>query len=228
MTPNYSPHTLVTFGGILNTAAAVHEIWQCGVRVRAASVGGALADHDAYLATASVALGAWFSDATSSNSFPNTAQLTWMKANPIGQDGKYSDPTTHVHDYTSPISGGAVGSGGVPDVLCIALSWTTAKAIRKGSYASHGRIYPPNYVPSGTGTDMRLQGGLAGLWATKGVELLTALNGVNHPCQPIIASPHSHEQEAITGCRVGDVYDTQRRRKSALKEVYSLVSYSSG
>jgi len=225
--PNYSPHSLVTFGGVLNLNATETEIWQCGVRVRAVGTGGPLADHDAYLASASTALSAWFSDASTAAKFPASATLNWMKANPIQQDGKYSDPNTHLHDFTTPVPGASTSTT-VPDILCICLSWQTGKAIRKGSYATHGRIYPPNYLAAAASGDMRLSAGVAGFWAARGHALLAALNGTGHPCVPIIASPHSHEQEPITGCRVGDVYDSQRRRKSALKEVYTAVAYASG
>lgn len=226
---SYHPHTLVTFGGVLNTAAADHEIWQCGVRVmKPGNPGSPLDDHDAYIASIKAPLATWFADATNPQ-FPSLATLVWLKANPIKEDGSYADPVTHLWDYPTPVAGGMTNTTGlVPDILCVCLSWQTAKAIRHHQYATHGRIYPPNYGENGVAGQMRLMTGYAGMWATRGAALLTILKGTTVPAIPVIASGHSGEYEHITGCRVGDVYDVQRRRKSALREVYSAVAFSSG
>jgi hypothetical protein len=226
---NYHPHTLVTFGGILNTTAVDHEIWQCGVRVvKPGNPGAPLDDHDAYMTSIAAPLATWFGD-SGFVPMPPSANLQWLKANPIGSDGKYTDPITHLHDYAVPQTGGGVIAQVVPDILCVCLSWQTAKAIRHHSYATHGRIYPPNYGAFGLSVgSMRIGPDKAQELATKGAALLTILKGTSVPAIPIIASGHSGEYEHITGCRVGDVYDVQRRRKSALREVYSAVAFSSG
>ena len=225
---SYHPHTHVTFGGILNTTAVDHEIWQCGLRVmKPGNPGSPLDDHDAYLTSIAAPLATWFGDATNPG-FPGCTTLNWVKANPVNSEGKYSDPITHLHDYSTPQNGGGSTANLVPDILCVCLSWQTAKAIRHHSYATHGRIYPPSYSEGAPTGQMRLQGGYAGLWAARGVALLTILKGTTVPAIPVIASGHGGEYEHITGCRVGDVYDVQRRRKSALREVYSAVPFSSG
>jgi hypothetical protein len=221
----YHPHTLVTFGGKLNTGVADEEIWQCGIRVMKPGAAGPLDDHDAWLTFAAPKIATWFTAAAPA-AFPNSAALTWLKANPIGADGTYSDPVTHLHDYSTPQMGTVIGSGQIPDVLCIALSWQTAKAIRRHQYATHGRIYPPNYVGPASGNGMRTATGVSAAWATKGHDLLTAMSGTDNPCVPIVASGHAGEYSPITGVRVGDVYDMQRKRKSALNEVYSAVAFS--
>jgi len=226
--PSYHPHTLVTFGGILNEAQPDKEIWQCGIRVmKPGNPGAPLDDHDAYLDSIAAPLATWFG-IQDAPSFPNAARLAWIKANPIQADGTYSDSVTHLHDYSTPQPGGMQNPTVVPDILCVCLSWQTRKAIRHHSYASHGRIYPPNYGEYGQAGSMRLNGGQAGLWAQRGADLLTILKGTSVPAIPVIASGHGGEYEHITGCRVGDVYDVQRRRKSALNELYSAVAFSSG
>src|SRR5664279_5111023 len=112
--PTWHPHTLVTFGGVLNTAAADHEIWQCGVRLLKPGAAGPLDDHDAYLTFAAPKLAQWFTGAAgapamNAGQFPGSATLNWVKANPIGADGHYSDPTTHIHDYATPQAGSHTG-----------------------------------------------------------------------------------------------------------------------
>jgi len=227
--PSYHPHTVVTFGGVLNTTAVDHEIWQCGVRVmKPGNPGAPLDDHDAYLTSIAAPLALWFGDGVSMP-FPGSAALMWIKANPLNSDGKYSDTVTHLHDYPAPVVGGqSSATNVVPDILCVALSWQTRKAIRHHQYATHGRIYPPSYGQVAAPGSMRLSAGNAADWATRGAGLLTVLKGTTVPAIPVIASGHGGEYEHITGCRVGDVYDVQRRRKSALREVYSAVAFSSG
>lgn len=226
--PIWHPHTLVTFGGKLNTAVADQEIWQCGVRVMKAGAAAPLDDHDAYLAHINVNLASWFTSADNWT-FPTQATLAWIKANPIGADGLYSDTTTHLFDYAPPVAGHGTGATPWPDIMCIAISWKTAKAVRKHSYATHGRIYPPNYGSMGANDGgMRKAVGVANAWLSAGSALLGVLNGGANPCVPIVASGHNGEYQPITGVRVGDVLDVQRRRKDALKENYSEAVYSSG
>lgn len=227
--PTWHPHTLVTFGGILNTAAADHEIWQCGVRViNKVGSPGPLEDHDAYLTFVAPALATWYGGNTIAQ-FPATATLNWVKANPIAADGTYADATTHIHDYATPQAGHNTAGPYMPDILCLALSWQTSKAVRKHAYATHGRIYPPNYVPLGALTSsMRTDAGQSSVWSQMGAALLDVLSAVANPSIPIIASSHNGEYSPIIGCRVGNVIDVQRRRKSALKEAYAATAFSSG
>lgn len=226
----WAPHTLVTFGGSLNVNQDPVEIWQCGVRVMAAGGAGPLADHDAYLASVAPNLSNWFNTVASNSAFPPMSTLNWVKANPINAAGHYSDTATHVHDYAPHVAGGNnTPASAQADILCLCISWETARAIRKGQYATHGRIYPPNYWQSAAGTSvMRVQASVVTAWAAKGQALLTVLSGPANPCIPVVASGHSAEFNAITGVRVGDVMDVQRRRKDALKEAYTGVPFGSG
>lgn len=218
----YTPHTLVTFGGVLNTAAADKEIWQNGVRVTSVG-GGPLGDHDAYLLDIAGPLAAWFTSVAEPK-FPNSATLNWVKANPIGANGLYSDPAPHLHDYSPAQAGAHDNTFDIPDIMCMAISWSTALAVRKHTYATHGRIYPPNYAGWTAGGLMR-QTDSVPPWVTKGKALLTLLAAGAGGCIPVIASPHAGEIHPITGVRVGDVLDVQRRRKSALKEAYQTAVF---
>lgn len=219
----YAAHTLVAFGGILNTGADVGEIWQCGIRVTDVVGGGPLADHDAYLAGIQAALSTWFS-AAGTVGLPSTSNLMWIKANGIAPNGKYSSDTTHVYDYPAAVAGGDVNVANFKtDIISLVLSWTTAKA-RGKSHA--GRIYLPNYsVDTQHPGSVRTLEGTAAAWAQKGKTLLGVLaNGAVHAV-PIVASSAGPTAQ-ITGVRVGDVMDVQRRRKDAYKEVYSAVAFA--
>lgn len=223
--PTWSPHALVAFGGRLNTAAAGadQEIWQCGVRVTN-SAGGALTDPNAYMLAITPTLAQWF-QAVDPPNFPNTAALDWVKVNNIGTNGKYSDPgAVNLVDYPGGRPGANAFPNQSPDILCLALSWGTAKAVRRGSYASHGRIYPPNYLLS-TGGLMRVPTSTASIWRDKGKALLALLAVGPFNAIPVVASGHNGEIEPITSVRVGDVLDVQRRRKDALRENYAVANF---
>lgn len=222
--PAYAPHTLVAFGGVLNSAADVPEIWQCGVRVTDVVGGGPLANHTAYLAGIHASLGAWFSGVDPVGFCPMTS-LNWIKANPINAAGKYASDTTYLYDYPDPVAGGISGPALPikPDILSVVLSWSTAKA-RGKSHA--GRIYLPNYlVHTVVDGSMRITAGDVTGWVTKGVALLGVLANSAVKAVPIIASSAGPTAQ-ITGVRVGNVLDVQRRRKDALREAYTSAPFA--
>jgi hypothetical protein len=187
--------------------------------------GGPVADPDSYIFDKAAPLAAWFNRSDPPAMFPVNASLDWLKAAPINASGHYSDPVAHVHDYAPHIAGMG-GSNMQPDILCLALSWETAVAIRRGVYASHGRIYPPNYAqPLVAPSYMRVTATEQAGWVTHAKLLLTILSADPSPAVPIVASGHGGEFQPITGVRVGDVLDVQRRRKDALKESYAAALF---
>jgi len=218
---NWNPHTLFTFGGVLNTNQAPAEIWQCGVRVAETGLGGALADPDAFLADLVTPMHDWFAN-NGMQKFPTSATLDWLKAAQIGANGKYSDTFNHVHDYSTPVAG--TGAAAVPDILTLAISWVTGTAVRRGSYASHGRIYPPLYTVA-PASDGSIRSSSAANTLLLGSDLLAKINAVTQNCIPVVASGHGGELRPITGVRVGDVMDVQRKRKDAVKETYVTAAF---
>lgn len=217
----YAPHTLVAFGGRLTEVTANDEVWECTVRGMSAAGGSPLnapideSGLDQYLSEIAAPLSAWFSAATSHHG----GTLEWVKANNIGADGKYTSPTTHVHDYAPVVAGAATGS---PTFLSIAISWRTGRTRPPGA---HGRIYPPNYpVGANVGTSVVPASTVTQL-VSAGQSLLTLLaNRVNADhiwFAPEIVSKINAVHEPITAVFVGNVMDVQRRRKNATKETYS-------
>lgn len=213
-------HALVTFGGtITGTASTQDEIWQCGVRLDGDD-SGFLSDPEAYLDDVGPALATWFADADSV--MRGDAQLRWVKANNIAADGSYADPVTHVHDYGSPVAGGAA-AGPMPAILTCCFSWTTAAA--RGP-AHTGRIYPPVWLPAVGNEQVGESNRTA--YANSGKALLLVLaNGFADVFgQPsVVSKVGSGYKRHINGVRVGSIIDVQRRRKNALPEVYSSVAF---
>src|SRR3982751_1703199 len=219
----YPNHALVAFGGDLPSG----EIWNCGVRVIGGN-GGFLANPDNYLNDLYPLLQTWFS--ATANGMRNDASLKYVKANNINAAGKYNEGTTHIHTYGSPPTGGNV-PWLLPFVSC-AWSWTTA--ISRGM-ASKGRIYPP--VTSGTqGGTNYLSGAdttkfIAGAKALLSALRLTGLGSPSEQPQISVVSPGTPKNgnvgasHQITGVRIGNVWDVQRRRKNQPPESYTGAAW---
>lgn len=219
----YSTHALVQFGGSIsftdfpNTPA---EIWSCGIRF-AADGGDPLAlDMEAFLTAVQNPLATWYHDAT--NGMSNNTTLDFIKANLIGPDGKYVDKTnTHQFDWSPVIAGGVT-----PTVLPIAslvFSWRTAK---KRGPGAHGRIYPPNFT-YGSGASVEVDTVDQGSAANAGQRLLRLLTAAWIPAglaHAVVASKVDASLTPVTLVSVGNVWDTQRRRKNALAETYVTVA----
>lgn len=216
----YPRHALVTFGGtVVGSASTEDEIWQCGVRLDGDD-SGFLSDPDSYLSDIATPLETWY--AASSSVMRGDSHLKWVKANNIAADGTYADPVTHVHDYATPVAGGAA-AGPMPAMLTCCFSWVTAAA--RGP-AHTGRIYPPVWLPA-TSSEIISDANRTS-YANSGKDLLLVLaNGFADVFgQPSVVSKVGiGYKRHITGVRVGSVIDVQRRRKNALPEVYSSVAF---
>lgn len=172
------------------------------------------------------ALAAWWP--TLQAFMSSSARLKEVKVNNILPNGHYKDGVTWSASVASVA--GAQPAGTVPSFVCIAYSWTTAKA--RGS-AHGGR----NYLPNSWGT---IGGGSVVTGGTQ-TQLLASAKGfldcfknavmpVNGPIHPAIVSPGGIKigpgMNRITGVRVGRVIDVQRRRKGAIPESYAASSWS--
>lgn len=216
----YAPHVLAAFGGNLPNG----DIWQCGVRLKTATGQLDEADVDQYMEAMATQLATWFG--TASTGIAATTQLTYLKLNNIGADGKYPPGVaTHQHDFNPVVVGGQTLA--IPAITSVCLSWTTD--VKRGPGA-HGRVYVPNlgYAPASTGKvgNTAITNGVA---AAQG--LLDAVSLYQNPGAlgrliPVVASKVNATLTAITGVRVGDEYDVQRRRKNAAPEVYTSAAWA--
>jgi hypothetical protein len=200
----FAPHSRVSFGGRLISTGEPDEIWSCNVNVIHTGTDAA------YMAAILTPLRGWFgSDSQCSQS----SSIDYVKVNAIGPNGGYADPTSttqHIYDGgRGPVAPAA------PSIMSLATSWSTALGRGPGA---HGRIYLPNFVQAAAGT-MQVPNSFALAVQAAGKALLTALS--NGGGTPVVASAvGSGSNTTITGVRVGDIYDTQRRRKNAYNEVY--------
>jgi hypothetical protein len=148
----------------------------------------------------------------------NVARLREVKFARIGADGKYiSDP--RILTFDAPGGGGALK---YPTQIACAVSLLTA---RRGG-TGRGRIYLPAPTLSLGGNTGRVVDSEQQALAVRVQTFLNNLNngsGVGAP-EPrvVIASTRGYNSD-VTGCRVGQVLDTMRSRRTSILENYGVV-----
>jgi hypothetical protein len=245
-----SAHVLVTFGGIFGTGQNA-EVWQCGVKMTGKNpdgsiFGGYVKDLTAYVSSVQAALVTWFSGIN--NLQRSDFTLVWLKAanikpgtsqNPYGTYNGNNDPNGGPNPAVWNYAGGgtpggsALGTSTVPQILTVASTFRN-KAAPKGPRhsASHGRVYLPMRV---SGSSDRLSDTTA--YATTTIAMLNTLAKASVAMTiPIVGDATVALRPALVGVNgtinlidrveVGDVVDTVRNRKSALRENYYGTDYS--
>lgn len=159
------------------------------------------------------------------SAFPNKTQIDQLVMYGY-KDGKTEEVATGPAKATlsfktghKPI--GSSSTSALPPQCSVVASWMTATAGRHG----RGRVYLPAVVTSQVTTD----GGLLsstpqGAIATSTAALITALNYANiigavYADAIVVGAPWSR-YNTIAAVRVGNVIDTQRRRRNQITETY--------
>ena len=217
----FRPHTRVTLQGEIFSGSTVLDIWSCNINVVRNLLFGPLDDPAAYLEQIAAPMAAWFTGAT--HRMRNDVRLTQLKVNNIGADGKYSDPGhPHTNAYGPLVVGGSV-TVDTPPMCSLAWSWTTSLFRGPGHT---GRIYPPNALLGTTAANSKVTSGEAGTHVTAAKALLDVLRNTGGIlASPCVSSAVLEDNVLITGVRVGDVIDVQRRRKNAEVETYSASAW---
>jgi hypothetical protein len=181
---------------------------------------------DGILADIAGTLSTWFTSTTNGKSFPNDVTLEWVKLNNIAPTGKYNNPAhPHVYYYPSARTGPVASGGLVPWYMSPAYTFTTALSRGPGS---HGRAFLPVGVGSAHSPimDSTTQSALI----THAKAMLNAIRrapsgaGAGDGVIPVVASSRGVTQP-ITGVRIGNVIDVQRRRRNAWAETYVAATY---
>lgn len=226
----FRPHTLVTFGGQLGYNGAVTAIdrWQCGIRVATDLGAGGLGPMpalDQYMGLVGPAIKSVFT--TGSGSYAAAASdcsLDFVKCANVDVDGKYMADNLSPQLYTTglPVSG-ASGRVGTP-MQALKLTWVTARSRGRGHI---GGIYMPFIGYSGWNTST-ISAAAQTSYRDWGKAFLAAVHQTtpadNQTAIPVIASRLDASLTPITGVKVGNVIDVQRRRKEQVVETYSAVA----
>lgn len=193
------------FGGRFFTT----ESWECGLHLGADVNTGTAQQY-------ATAIADWVGNGNSYVS--SAAYLDYVKFNAIDiTTGRYVDQTfSDTYNLPIPQQGGRQTG---PPQISLVISLTTAQLRGRGHA---GRFYPPS-----GGIDIGATGHVApatvALQAGAAVTLIQAINAVAPNKRVCVYSPAAHILREVTGVRVGDVLDTQRRRRKGLPESYTLV-----
>lgn len=156
------------------------------------------------------------------------AKLEWVKFAVIGTDGKYAVGDDGGYELNETLDFDAYSGGEdrqVAPQLSVALTLETA--VRRGA-GRYGRIYPPLTGVSGTdGYDVHYQS-RASAFAKLINDINDCMDGplTDDSVQPrvIVASNVGSGRNAtVANIKVGKVIDTQRSRRNALTEDYTVL-----
>ena len=219
----YPQHFIrLSFGG---TMAYGNEIWSCNLHI--AEPYGTPSDPNTWFAavtqnmqTLTGPISLWFESLAAQ--VPNGVKLKWFKASLIGLDGKTVGEPVWEDDDRS----GAVGRGYLPQA---AMVHTLVSNIYSRGAGRYNRFYLPVAPPAANG-DYSIVGsdqqGMALSCANMigdvndALELLT---GSTSTMVSIVSQTAPLGYSAVASVQVGQIIDTQQRRRNSLAENY--VSY---
>jgi len=147
--------------------------------------------------------------------FSIEADVTAVKLNEIGTDGRYTSNETVWHEFVTPIQG--AGSAKTPAQVALAITLDTDAA---RGLAHAGRFYTPLPIRV-----LQTNGGLSAAdqaaYADAAKAFLDALNLAVPGYQlGVVSNVGTGAFRTVTGLRVGAVYDTIRSRREKLAESY--------
>lgn len=210
----------LTFGGGVFDDT---DIWSCGINFFDTSETGGdwgSTTLQPFAEQAAEAISAWFSNEDAYIS--SKAQLQWVKAAMIDTAGKYTPYQIGIYDFPTPINGHSTDL--IPPQISTVLSFETN---RTRGLAHAGRIYPPL---SGTiGADGYIPDGTTSAMSEVGAQLIRSLNVTaesvfnEHVHAAILSKVGEGAFGIIDKVSVGNVLDTQRRRRDAFVETYTTT-----
>lgn len=241
MAPNWDQHYLLAWGGPFFAT----EQWSCSLRFSIGSTmsvpgfpQGELVDWAASVLTEVRDKVKTFH--VGANGLSNQATLAWVKFNLINAEGHYGSQVSNTADVlpvqtpSGQITGGAAGSW-LPPQLALAV---TLKSDLRSGRGAFGRVFlPPQSYNMQSGSPY-IEAASCSTIATAFQTFVQSLNNWSglDPGFPEVAIlsreripdpedptplPHADpETTVVTSVRVGNVYDTIRRRRNQLRETY--------
>ena len=189
------------------------DIWMCGVHL--ASDGLAGIDPSDQLQDVRQDVTKWY------NAIGPTggSDLRWCSFNEIDPvTRRYTSETDSYHLDFTPVLPASIAYG-VPQLSLAASLLTVAKR----GIASRGRIYPPptSFTVGSTG---RVNGQAVRDATTVLVRDLNNFPWLDGNNTRVVVLGKDGSYRSVTAVAVGDVIDTQRRRRNAIREQYSQVA----
>lgn len=205
---------------ISGTAFSGAEIWSTGFYMGATGADAAVPS----LAGANMVKTAWATFfGTAGTGISSRWSTTQVKLARLQTDGHVELDTVVYADYPTPTAGGASTTAMPPQCALVA---TLTTAIPRG-LASKGRMYLPG-VNFSVGTDGRILTTSTDVTAANLKTFFDTVNAsIDKPGTVINASKGRTPpltgggvNAVVTGLKIGNVYDTQRRRRNDLVETY--------
>ena len=205
-----------TFGGAL---AGNNEIWTCGFHIGKANsdvgTGQFLALEDD-LAALGALVKAYVQDGDMR--IPTGASVQWIKLALIGKDGKYVRAPL---EYILPSQGNGQNTSGYVPQASTVVTLVSAKFKDPGKY---NRFYLPAAAPTGNGA-YRLTAAQIAAMSARSAQFLGDVHEVIYLEADTLTikavSQNVSQYYDVVYTRVGDVLDTQPRRRNKIAENYS-------
>lgn len=220
--PTYTEdHLLLRFGG---DAYAGQEEWSCGVRLAwnvVPAPGDQISAAEDALAIIAPICGAYVSSGAAD--FSSGVRLTYVKLNPIqATTGKYrfpNQPVEYLVPDPKPVGSAAPGPPQVAYVVTL-----RAEDYRRGP-AAFGRFYVPCGDVGVTGTGVFSEASAQAYADRAGtfledIQFISADPGEVLRVQLFGDGVGGPRQSNVRSVEVGNVYDTQRRRRASIDETY--------
>lgn len=169
----------------------------------------------------------------SANEFSNSWYTTEVKVALIDTVGHTDQDNIDYYTYSTPVYGNKGGAYFPPQIT---LAATLTSEYQRG-LASKGRMYLPGLNSALDQTTGKLGSTFTNTLNTNFKAFLDAVNDNEAAGAYIIIASKGHKTTAldtngqpvyengrnarVTGCRIGNVYDTQRRRRDGLTETYN-------
>lgn len=170
---------------------------------------------------------------TGANGFSNSYYTTQVKSALINTNGTTDTGEVEYYTYPTAIYGGKTGAGFPPQItLAATLTSDTSRGL-----ASKGRMYLPGISEPLDMATGKLSNTYTNTLNTAFKTFLDAVNVGSGVSGKVVLASAGHKTTDVdengqpeylagvtrwvTGCRIGNVYDTQRRRRNGLQETYN-------
>ena len=223
------PFMKLTFGG---TQAGGQDIWNCGINLSIQNdelvpvlPTNAVSAFENYIEDIDSDIVDIFSNyiGNSGMDIPASASLDYIKLAVIGTNGEY---IVDAHTWEPADVNGGKAEAYVPQVSLV----MTLQSDKRTDPGKYGRFYLPTSVPTGsgsyrpTGTARKAQL-TANLLASLNRRVRGGLADVRvRPAAVTSASNFSGSYRPFTSVKVGNVFDTQRRRRNKIGETYEIAT----